>query len=206
MSKGRQQACFLNATYSAHGHLVGGQGARLIRADNRSTAQGFDRRQAANNGVFLGHATRAEGQAGSDDSGQALGDGSHRQGHGDLKVVDGPSDPGAAVDGVSEVADVDDPHGDTDQGDDLGELLPELIQLLLQRGLLLLRRRHLITDFTDLCAHTCSHDDTDGPACSDVGALRKKKQIEPDKQMSQSQNQSYCQKRKRVSIDLSNES
>ena len=43
-----------------------------------------------------------------------FGDGGHGQGDGDLEVVDGAADPGAAVDGVVEVADVDEPDGDAD--------------------------------------------------------------------------------------------
>lgn len=77
------------------------------------------------------------------------------------------------MDGVSKVADVDDPHGHTDQGDDLRELLAELVQLLLQRRLLLLRGCHLVADFTDLGVDARSDDDADGAACGDVGALRK---------------------------------
>lgn len=77
------------------------------------------------------------------------------------------------MDGVPEVANVDNPHSHADQGDDLGELLAELIQLLLQRRLLLLCRCHLITDLTDLCGHAGSDDNTYGAACSNVGALRK---------------------------------
>lgn len=48
-----------------------------------------------------------------------LGDGSNRQRHGDLEVVDGTSDPGASVDGIIEMSDVDDPHSNADQRDDL---------------------------------------------------------------------------------------
>lgn len=57
------------------------------------------------------------------------------------------------MDGVIEVTDVDDPHGDADEGDDLGQLLAKLVQLLLQGRLLLLRRSHLIADLPDLRVH-----------------------------------------------------
>lgn len=77
------------------------------------------------------------------------------------------------MDGVSEVADVYNPHSHTDQGDDLGQLLAEFVQLLLQRRLLLLCGRHLITDFTDLRGNARSHYNTYGTACSNVGALSK---------------------------------
>lgn len=54
------------------------------------------------------------------------------------------------MDGVVEVANVDEPDSHTDEGDDFGELLAKLIQLLLQGGLLLLSGSHLITDLADL--------------------------------------------------------
>lgn len=78
------------------------------------------------------------------------------------------------MDGVTEVADVDDPHGHADQGDDFGELLAKLVQFLLKWCLLLFCSSHLITDLTDFSADACSHDDTYGTTCSDVSALRNK--------------------------------
>ena len=50
-----------------------------------------------------------------------LWDGRNGQSHCDLEVVDGASDPGAPVDRVVEVPDVDHPHRDADQRDDLEE-------------------------------------------------------------------------------------
>ena len=83
--------------------------------------------------------------------------------HGDLEVVDGTADPGAAVHGVAEVADVDEPHGDADERDDLGQLLAKLVQLLLQGRLLLLCGRHLVTDLTDLRGDAGGYGNTHGP-------------------------------------------
>jgi len=108
---------------------------------------------------------------------QTFGDGGHGQGDGDLEVVDGPTDPGAAVDGVVEVADVDEPDGDADEGDDLGELLPKLVQLLLQGGLVLLGGRHLVPDLPDLRVDPRGHHDADGFARPDVGALGGRGQV-----------------------------
>lgn len=164
------------ATHPADGHLVGGERARLVGADNRGAAQGLHGGKAADDGVLLRHATRAQGEAGGDDGGQALGDGGHSQGHGDLEVIDRPSHPGAAVDGVTEVADIDDPDGHADEGDDLGELLAKLVQLLLQRRFLLLGGHHLIADLADLCGDAGGDDDAYGTACSNVGALGKEKE------------------------------
>lgn len=42
-------------------------------------------------------------------------DSGDRQGHGDLEVVDSTSDPGASMDRVIEMPDIDDPHSDADQ-------------------------------------------------------------------------------------------
>ena len=80
-------------THSAHRHLVGGQGSRLVRADDRGAAQGLHGWQAADDGVLFGHAAGAQGQAGGDDGRKTLRYGGHRQCHGDLEVVDGTTDP-----------------------------------------------------------------------------------------------------------------
>lgn len=77
------------------------------------------------------------------------------------------------MDGVVEVTDVDEPHSHTDEGDDFGELLTKLIQLLLQGGLLLLSGSHLVTDFTDLSGHTSGNHNSNSLASSDVSALVK---------------------------------
>lgn len=77
------------------------------------------------------------------------------------------------MDGVIEVADVDGPHSHTDQGDHLGQLLAKLIQLRLQRSLLLLGGSHLVTNLADLSGHSGGHSHTDGLASSDVSALQR---------------------------------
>lgn len=53
-----------------HTHLVGGECAGLVGADDRGAAQGFHRRQASDNGVLLGHTAGTKSEAGCDDSGQ----------------------------------------------------------------------------------------------------------------------------------------
>ena len=50
------------------------------------------------------------------------------------------------MDWVVEVADVDGPDGNANDGDELGELLAELVQLLGQWGLLVLGLGHGVTD------------------------------------------------------------
>ena len=89
-SASRGSICILvPSTYPADGHLVGGERAGLIGADDRRAAERLDGRQTAHDRVLLGHAARAERQAGRDDRRQALGDRGHRQRHRDLEVVDG---------------------------------------------------------------------------------------------------------------------
>ena len=79
------------------------------------------------------------------------------------------------MDGVVEVANVDGPDGNADQRDNLGQLLAELVQLSLQRGLLLLSGSHLVTDLADLSGDSGGHSNTDGLASSDVSALQEEK-------------------------------
>lgn len=57
--------------YLSYTHLIGGEGAGLVRADDWSAAQSLHRGQTPDNGIFLGHATGSQSQAGGDDSGQA---------------------------------------------------------------------------------------------------------------------------------------
>lgn len=80
------------------------------------------------------------------------------------------------MDGIVKVADVDHPDGDANQRDDFGELLAKLIQLLLQRGLLLLSGGHLVTDLADLGGDAGGDANTNSLASSNVGALEVKKQ------------------------------
>ena len=79
------------------------------------------------------------------------------------------------MDGVVEVANVDGPDSNADQGDNLGQLLAELVQLSLQRGLLLLSGSHLVTDLADLSGDSGGHSNTDSLASSDVSALQEEK-------------------------------
>lgn len=77
------------------------------------------------------------------------------------------------MDGIVEVANVDEPHGHADERDDLGKLLPKLVQLLLQRGLVLFCGSHLVADLPNLSAHTSSGHDAYGLASCNVGALER---------------------------------
>merc|ERR1711963_139442 len=146
-------------------HHVGGEGSGLVGADDGGAAKSLHGWQRTDDGVLGGHPPGAEGEAGGDDGGQTLGDSGHSQGNGDLEVVDGALDPGAAMGGVVEVSDVDGPDSNADESDDLGELLTELVKLLLEGGSDLLGLSHLVPDLTD----GGGDDDAPGLAGSHVG-------------------------------------
>lgn len=65
-------------------HLVRGERARLVGADDVRAAERLDRGQAAHDRVFLGHLLRAEREAGRDDNRESLGDGGDGERDGDL--------------------------------------------------------------------------------------------------------------------------
>lgn len=67
---GRETLPTQPTAYLGHTHLVGGECASLIGADDRGAAQGLHGGQASDNGVLLGHTAGAQGKAGGDDSGQ----------------------------------------------------------------------------------------------------------------------------------------
>jgi len=52
-----------------------------------------------------------------------------------LEIVNSALDEGTAVDGVVEVSDVDRPDGNADDGNELGKLLAEFVELLSKRSL-----------------------------------------------------------------------
>ena len=69
-------------------HLVGGESASLVRADDRRTAERLDRRQTSHDRVLLGHTSSAQSQTRGDDCRQTLWNSGNSQRHGDLEVVD----------------------------------------------------------------------------------------------------------------------
>ena len=101
------------------------------------------------NAVLLGHAAGSQSQASGDDSGQTFRDSSDGESNGDLEIVDGTLHPGSTVSGVVEVTDVDGPDSDTDEGDDLGQLLSEFVELLLEWGLDFFSLDHFGTNAAD---------------------------------------------------------
>lgn len=74
---------------------------------------------------------------------------------------------------VVEVADVDSPNANADDRDDFGQLLAELVQLLLQRSLVLLGSSHLLANFANLRVHASANHHAATFARRDVSALRR---------------------------------
>ena len=151
-------------------HHVGGEGAGLVGADDGGAAESLHGGQRADDGVLGGHPPGAQGEAGGDDGGQTLRDGGNSQSNGDLEVVDSTLDPGATVSGVVEVSNVDGPDSNADESDHLGELLTELVELLLEGSLDLLSLSHLVSDLANGGVGAGTDDDTPGLAGSHIGA------------------------------------
>lgn len=114
-------------------HLVGGERTSLIGADDAAASQGFDRRQATHNSILSRHLTGTQSKTSGDDNRKTLGNGSHTQGDGNLEVVDSTLGP-AAMTGVVEVGNVDQPDEDADNGNDLGQVVTKVVEFLLQGG------------------------------------------------------------------------
>mmetsp|Transcript_24749 Transcript_24749/g.59665 ORF Transcript_24749/g.59665 Transcript_24749/m.59665 type:complete len:432 (+) Transcript_24749:2089-3384(+) len=145
------------------GHFVGGERPRLVGADDVGAPQCLHGGELPHNGVLGGHLSGSKGEAGGDDGGQALGDGRHGQGHRDLEVVDAALEDGA-VDGIEEVIVIDRPHQDADDADDLAQQVSELVDLLLEGGVLLVLGRGLDRelDLSYFRLHANVRDDADG--------------------------------------------
>ena len=131
-----------------HGHLVLGQGAGLVRADDLGAAQGLHGGELADDGVALGHVGHADGQHDGHHRGQALGDGGHSQAHGHHEGADDGVDVEPAR---PQQAEGEDEHADAQHQD--AEDSAELAQLPLQGGLPLLRLGQGVGDLAHLGGH-----------------------------------------------------
>ena len=106
------------------GHLVPGQGAGLVRADDGGRAERLDGGQPADEGAHAGHALHAQRQRHGGDGGQPLGHGRDGQRDADLQHVQ----EGVAPQPARQDDDRAERQDDADQG------VAELGQLPLQRG------------------------------------------------------------------------
>jgi hypothetical protein len=129
-------------------HLVLGQRARLVGADDRGGAQGLDRRQLLDDGAPAGHASHAESEDDGQDGRQSLGHGRDGQRYAeqqDLHEVARLLDVGRQHDRPDD-HDRDDDHRDAERPADP-------IDLPLERRALLLGALEEGRDATHLGAH-----------------------------------------------------
>jgi hypothetical protein len=87
-----------------------------------------------------------------------------------LQVVDGTFGE-RAVGGIVEVGNVDEPDEDTDDGNDLGESVSKVVELLLERGGLRNLRGDVLVDIANGSVGS-SEDDDSGSVSSDNGGTR----------------------------------
>mmetsp|Transcript_6393 Transcript_6393/g.17699 ORF Transcript_6393/g.17699 Transcript_6393/m.17699 type:complete len:502 (-) Transcript_6393:487-1992(-) len=143
-------------------HLVRGERPRLVGAYHRCATQCFNRLQFSHDGVLLRHLPRPQRQARRHNSGQSLWNRRDRQGNRNLEVVQRPSEE-RPVQRIGEVGHVDHPHKNTDKRDRLGQKLAKLIQLDLQRCVLLGGRRHCRANLSQRRRLARTHDHTPRP-------------------------------------------
>ena len=112
------------------GHPVFGEGSGLVRADDVGAAERLHRVQAADDRILLDHPVDRQRQSDGDDGGQALRDGGHRQrdaGDEHIQHRLSPQDAGPG-------------HHRADQQAADGDGAAQLVQLFLQRRLLVVDR------------------------------------------------------------------
>ena len=90
-----------------------------------------------------------------------------------LEVVDS-SLGRSSVTGIREIANVDNPHEDADDSDNLGEQISEIIDLLLERGLLRDLGGDRVVDMADCCGRSGSSDEGESFAIDDGGSLHER--------------------------------
>ena len=133
------------------GHLVLGEGACLVRANDLRAAQGLDGGELADDGVVLAHLGDANGEHDGHHGGQTLGDGGDGERHGDHERVENERHVVEEAHAVLEPGDHKDQGADHDAND--GENLGELVELLLKRRLLVLGTREGVGDLAHLGVH-----------------------------------------------------
>jgi len=139
--------------HRGHRHLVAGEGAGLVRADDRRRSERLDGGQLLDDGVLAGHALDPQRQHDREDGGQALGHRRHRQRHPDEQHVD---QVGGAVH-VGGHQDGGDHHGGDDHHGD-GQRAPDALDLALQRCALLLGAAEQAGDAAHLGVHAGGSD------------------------------------------------
>ena len=148
-----------------NGHLVLGEGAGLVRADDLGAAEGLDGGQAADDGVALGHVGDADGEHDRDNGGKTLRYGRDGQGDGDHEAVENDLELKSAR--AQYLHGKDD---DADAENQPGEDLAQLAELYLQRGLTLLGAGEGVGYLAHLGVHAGGGDDHGAAAVGDGGA------------------------------------
>mmetsp|Transcript_19677 Transcript_19677/g.46017 ORF Transcript_19677/g.46017 Transcript_19677/m.46017 type:complete len:330 (+) Transcript_19677:2367-3356(+) len=121
----------------------------------------------ANNGVLLSHATGAQGKAGGHDGRKTFRNRSDGKSDSDLEIVDGTTEPASLV--LGEMIDVDEPHKDADDHDDIGEEVTESVKLQLEGGGLLLSLSEALVEPADEGVLASEDDNTASFAVHDIG-------------------------------------
>ena len=148
-----------------HGHLILGEGAGFIRADDLGAAQGLHRRQAADHRAALAHIGDADGQHHRHHRGQALGYGGHGQGHGHHEGLENGLQ---GVVALHQQVKNEDEHADGQH--QVGQGLAQLGELALEGRLLLLRPGQDAGDLAHLGIHARGGDDGAATAIDHGGA------------------------------------
>ena len=162
---GRGGAVTLRAVVLHHGHFVLGQGTGFIRADDLGAAQRLHSGQAADDGISFGHIGNADAEHHRHHGGKALGNGGHRQRHGDHEGVE---DHIRRERTGAQQLHAEDQHADHQH--QLGEDAGKLGQLALKRRLPLLRVGQRIGDLAHLGVHTGMGDHHTATAIDHSGA------------------------------------
>ena len=132
----------------AHGHLVLGQRARLVRADDRGRTERLHRRQLAHDGVALDHALHAQRQHDRENGRQPFGHGGHGQRNAQQQRLHQPIK-------RTDLAHQQD-RGDDDDGNDHhadAQQLAHACDLQLERGLFFGRGLHQPGDLAHFRLH-----------------------------------------------------
>ena len=149
-----------------HGHLVLGQGARLVGADDRHAAEAFHRLEILDDGVLLCHFLGAHRLHDRDDGAERLGNRRHRQCNGvHQRIDDRLALPAALPHRQHE-------HEGADDHDDHGKAARELVEALLQRRFLFLGAVHQGGDLADLGVHGGLRHHHQRPAVGDQTARK----------------------------------
>lgn len=161
----------INKTHLRHAHLVRGQGASLVGADDVRATKGLNARKVTNDRVLLSHLLRAKGETCGDHSSQTLRDSGDGERNSNLEVVHS-SLKNTVVRGVPEVTDIHKPDQNADNSDDLGEHVTKVVEFPLQWSLLANLRADRLVDVANSSLLSGENDNRSALAIDDRSALK----------------------------------